>query len=150
MKSTYSYLITISGVAYWIFRIVVSLMSSLKLDFICEPYNTNVEIAILFLTIPCILLIIRRNVIASLLYFGMYGAYFGTLLYNDITATNADFISVVLNALGVIIPFLIFLDVAIQKSGIAPEKNESDWYYNNEKYDRKFDKRADRNEYKIK
>jgi len=121
----------------------------MKGEFICVPYNTSVEILILFLTIPCILGVIRRNRIIATLYFGMYGAYFGTVLYNDLTASTIDYFAVLMNALGIILPLLIFLDIIIQKSGIVPSNIESDWYYDNEKYDRQYDERADRNQYKI-
>lgn len=158
MKSLFSYLIVIVAVMYWIFRVIVSLFFSMKIDFICQPLNPTIEIAILFLTIPCIIFIIRRNLIATTLYFGMYAAYFGTILYNSLTNVSAeteslvftDATSIMISALGVIIPFLVFADVVIQKSRFhAPDRN-LDWYYENEKYDRQFDERADRNQYKIK
>lgn len=154
MNSMFSYLITMFAVIYWGFRVVVSLMGAMQLDFICQPVNANIEILILFLTIPCIVFIIRRNVIAATLYFGMYAAYFGTIVYQNFTATQSLDLSgsteLLLNSLGIIIPFLVFCDVMIQKSGIVPQNKGTDWYYENEKYDREFDERADRNQYKIK
>ena len=61
-----------------------------------------------------------------------------------------DSTSLIINALGVLIPFLVFFDVLIQKSRFHPTDRNTDWYYGNKKYDRKFDERADRNQYKIK
>lgn len=158
MKSLFSYFITILAVIYWGFRVAVSLMYSMGEDFICQPLNANLEIAILFLTIPSIIFIIRRNFIAATLYFGMYAAYFGTILFNSLTGvtveqevlTLTDSTSILINALGVIIPFLVFCDIAIQKSRFHPKDRNTDWYYENEKYDREYDERADRNHYKIK
>lgn len=157
MKSLFSYLITIAAVVYWAFRVVVSFMYAIGKDFICVPLDTNIEIAILFLTIPSIIFIIRRNLIAATLYFGMYAAYFGTILYNGLmgisatqeTLTFTDSTSLLFTALGIIIPFLVFCDIAIQKSRFNPGDRDTDWYYKNEKYERKFDERADRNQYKI-
>ena len=158
MKSLFSYLIVFVAVLYWVFRVVVSLFYSMQMEFICVPLNATIEIAILFLTIPSIIFIIRRNIIAATLYFGMYAAYFGTILYQDLTMVSAeteslamtDPITILISALGVIIPFLVFADVAIQKSRFHAPDRDTDWYYENEKYDRKFDERADRNQYKIK
>ncbi len=83
MKSLFSYLIVMIAILYWAFRVVVSLLYSMGQDFICQPFNSTIEIAILFLTIPSIIFIIRRNVIAATLYFGMYAAYFGTILFHS-------------------------------------------------------------------
>ncbi len=158
MKSLSSYLITIMAVFYWVFRVIVSLMYAVGKEFVCQPLDANLEIIILFLTIPCIILIIRRNLIVATLYFGMYAAYFGTILFNSLTGMPAetetwafsDGPSIIATALGVIIPLLIFLDVLIQKSRFHTPDRKTDWYYENEKYDREFDQRADRNQYKIK
>ena len=158
MKSLFSYLITIIAVIYWIFRIIVSLMFAMGKEFICQPLDANLEIIILFLTIPSIIFIIRRNLIAATLYFGMYAAYFATILWNSLTGMPAeaetlafsDVPSVFATALGVVIPLLVFLDVLIQKSRFHPADRNTDWYYENQKYDREYDERADRNQYKIK
>lgn len=159
MKSLSNYLITFSAIIYWAFRVIVSLMYSMGKEFICEPLNANLEIIILFLTIPSILFIIRRNVIGAILYFGMYTAYFGTIVYNNFVGISATGIeegvimnipNVIANLAGIIIPLCVLLDITIQKSRISPKERKSDWYFENEKYDRKYDSRADRNNYKIK
>lgn len=96
MKSLFSYLIVIMAVIYWGFRVVVSLLYAMGQEFICQPLNANLEIAILFLTIPSIIFIIRRNVVAATLYFGMYAAYFGTILLNSFANVSAEEESLVL------------------------------------------------------
>lgn len=158
MKSLFSYLIVILAIIYWGFRVVVSLLYAMGQEFICQPLNANIEIAILFLTIPSIIFIFRRNVVAATLYFGMYAAYFGTILYNSFGNVSAeteslvltDATSIMISALGIVIPFLVFADIILQKSRFHSADRDTDWYYENEKYDRKFDERADRNQYKIK
>ena len=53
--------------------------------------------------------------------------------------------------LGIIIPLLTFLDILVNKNRLSVSKDrEADWFYKNEKFDRDFDERADRNQYKIK
>lgn len=158
MKKLSSYLITIMAVMYWIFRIAVSLTYAMEVDFICRPLDPNVEILILFLTVPCFLFIVRRNLLWTTLYFCMYAAYFGTILFNSLTGMPAeaetwafaDLPSIVATGVGVLIPFLVLCDVAIGKSRFEPKDRDTDWYYGNKKYDREFDERADRNQYKIK
>ena len=158
MKSMFSYLITFFAVLYWAFRVVVSLMYSMGKDFICVPLNSNLEILILFLTIPSIIFIIRRNLVAATLYFAMYAAYFGTILYNSLTETLGtdmsmsinDTTSLLFTAIGVVIPFLVFLDIFIQRNRFNPTDRNTDWFYNNEQFDIKMDDRADTNQYKIK
>lgn len=158
MKSLFSYLIVMFAVMYWFFRVAVSLMYSMGQEFICQPLNETIEIAILFLTIPSIIFVIRRNIVAATLYFGMYAAYFGTILYNSLTGIPAsedplslnDTTAILFTALGVVIPLLVFLDIVIQKSRFQPKDRHTDWYYGNDKYDRQYDERADRNQYKIK
>lgn len=158
MKSLFSYLIVIMSIVYWGFRVVVSLLYAMGQEFICQPWNANLEIGILFLTIPSIIFIIRRNVVAATLYFGMYAAYFGTVLFESFGNVSAeaeslvltDSTSILISALGIVIPFLVFADIILQKSRFHAADRDTDWYYENEKYDRKFDGRADRNQYKIK
>lgn len=158
MKSLFSYLITFCAVIYWIFRVIVSLMYATGAEFICEPLNPTLEILILFLTIPSIIFIIRRNLIAATLYFAMYAAYFGTILYNSLSGVIGteealslnDTTAILFTALGVLIPFLVFLDIFIQRNRFSPKDRNTDWFYNNEQFDRKIDERADKNQYKIK
>lgn len=155
MLSIFSYLVTMFGIVFWIFRVIVSLMYSMSLDFFCQPLNANLEIVVLFATIPCMLFIIKRNIIAATIYFGMYGAYFGTALYeaimsiqeNGITVVNSS--NLIIVTLGVLIPFLTFIDILLNKNrrGHGGDKN-TDWFYTNEEFDREFDERADRNQYR--
>ena len=158
MKSLFSYLITFCAVIYWIFRVIVSLMYAQESEFICKPLNLTLEIIILFLTIPSIIFIIKRNIITATLYFAMYAAYFGTIVYNSLTVyfnsegamSFNDTTALLFNALGVLIPFLVFLDIFIQRNRFNPADRDTDWFYNNKEFDRNMDSRADTNQYKIK
>lgn len=153
--SLFSYLITIFSVVFWFFRAIVCLMASMQFDFICQPTNLNVEIALLFATIPCMFLIFKRNLIGATIYFGIYGAYFGTALYNVIMEIQATGVTLTETAnlvaicIGVIIPLLTFLDILINKNRrkFGADK-KTDWFYKNEQYDRKLDERADKNNYR--
>lgn len=159
MTSLFSYLITIFGVMFWFFRILVAYMDTTGASFICQPMNAQIEILILFLTVPCFILLFKRSLIGATLYMGMYTAYFGTAIYN--TVLNLTMVedgigmvagmNLVAAILGIIIPVLTFLDILFNKNRLSVSKDrEADWFYKNEKFDRDFDERADRNQYKIK
>ena len=50
--------------------------------------------------------------------------------------------------IGIIIPLLTFFDILLNKHRTAGKNvKKEDWFYANEEYDRKFDERADRNQY---
>ena len=90
------------------------------------------------------------------MYFVAYGLYFGTDLYNGvINIMNeqtglVDYASLFLSFIGVVIPFLTVMDIFLNKDrkGSTRDKN-TDWFYQNKDYDRKFDDRADKNQYKF-
>lgn len=152
----FSYLITIFSIVFWFFRAIVCLFFSMKMEWIFLPLNYNVEVALLFATVPCMIFVLKRNLIGATIYFGLYGAYFGTGLYNAIVeimksgatmTTGLDLFAIIL---GILIPLLTFLDILLNKNRrkFSADK-KTDWFYKDEKYDREFDKRADRNQYKI-
>lgn len=158
MRSLASYFIVIVAIIYWIFRVAISLMGAMEMDFICRPLDPNIEIAILFLTVICFIFIFRRSLKGATLYFCIHALYFGPILYNSLfgipveagTLAFSDLPSIVATALGVIIPFFVFMDILIDRTGLHPISKKTDWYYGNKKYDRELDDRADRNQYKIK
>jgi hypothetical protein len=148
---------------FWFFRAIVCLEASGKEEFIIVPLNLGLEIALLFATVPCFILIFKRNLIGATFYFGMYGAYFGTALYQsyeaymgmgEITVDNTfvvpNTVNLIVCAFGVIIPLLTFLDILVNKNrNRFNGDKKTDWYYKNSDYDRQYDERADRNQYKI-
>lgn len=152
-----SYFLTFLAVIFWIFRIFVAVMESINSEFICNTLNLGIEILIIFLSLPCLLLIIKRNLIGATLYLGMYGAYFGTALYNayfgidlneELQITNT--MSLISSVIGVIIPIFVFIDILFNKNRTNNSLNQkTDWYYNNDKFDREYDERADKNQYKL-
>ncbi len=156
MISLFSYLLTFIGVLFWVFRVLVTLFYQLEIEFFAIPLNVETEILVLFLTVPCLLLVIKRNIIGAAAYLALYGYYFGTSLYNSITSLQENGISlvsgsdVILLCIGVIIPLLTFCDILINKNRIGFHGDKkTDWFYNNKDFDRQFDERADRNQYKI-
>ena len=154
--SIYSYLLTILGIMFWIFRAVVTALYTCGTSFIVEPLNATWEIALVFASIPCVILVLKRNIIGAALYVAIYVSYFGTALYNSInhvanTLNVNGTIDLLMSIIGVVIPILTFIDILLNKNrkALVGGKNDTDWYYKNKDYDRQFDERADRNQYKI-
>jgi len=156
MFSLFSYLITFMAFLFWIFRIIVTVMFDWGKDFFATPLNEGLEIAVIFATLPCMILIIKRKIVGAAAYLGIYVAYFGTALYESIMNINesgitigsaANMMSVIV---GLVIAILVFIDVLFNKNRSLGKGNKAaDWFYTNEEYDRQFDERADRNQYRL-
>lgn len=156
MMSTVSYLITMAGGMFWVFRVIVALLNSMQKDFAIQPLNPTIEIILLFVTLICLVLVVKRKLVGALIYFVSYGLYFGTDVYNQITAITSgqtevtEYATLFVSILGVIIPLLTVLDIAINKDRKSASGNKkTDWFYGNEEYERKLDDRADKNQYKF-
>lgn len=156
MTSVFSYLITMFGGMFWIFRAIVAITYSLSIDFPVTPLNFTIEIILLFATLVCMIFIIKRNIIGALAYFVAYGFYFGTDLYNGIMniingqPVMSDYLTLFVSFIGVLIPFLTVMDIFLNKNRVGAAKDKkTDWFYKNKDYDRQYDERADRNQYKF-
>lgn len=154
--SLFSYLLTFFGIAFWFFRAIVTVLYQLDKEFFATPLNVNLEIIVLFATLPCIILVIKRNIVGAAAYLGIYAAYFGTALYEEVVEMQVSGITIINSsnllciAVGVIIPLLTFLDILFNKNRtLGKGTKKENWFYGDEKYDRKFDERADRNQYRF-
>ena len=156
MTSLFSYLLTFFGIMYWFFRAIATLLYQLDVDFFAQPINANIEILILFLSLPCMVLVIKRNIIGAAGYLGSYAAYFGTALYELIMASQETGLDIPSSAnlicicVGIILPLLTFFDILFNKNRtLGKGGKKEDWFYKNEKFDRESDERADRNQYRL-
>lgn len=154
----FSYMLTVFGVILWLFRSVVCALYTSGTDFIIQPLNVTFEIILVFATIPCIVLVFKRNIIGAACYMALYVSYFGTAIYNTMNNTvSADGLNVgnsldlAVSIIGIIIPVLTFFDILFNKhrKSVIGGKKSTDWYYKNKDFDRKLDERADKNQYKI-
>ena len=154
----FSYMITVWDILLWIFRIIVAVCYSSGIEFILEPLNLTIEILIIFATIPCLIFVLKRNIIGAACYLAIYVSYFGTVIYNTFNnidseegLTASGSLEIVVSIIGIVIPILTFLDVWLNKhrKSIVGGNKSTDWYYKNDEYDRKYDERADKNQYKI-
>lgn len=161
MKNFSSILLVMFMGMFWLFRIVVAFTYELGVDLGgIQPFNQTMEIILLFVVLLCMLLIIKRKMIGALIYLLAYGMYFGTNLLTGITtlATASSEISLssaglylntIISLFGIIIPVAILLDLLLDKNRKAhPKDKKTDWFYNNEQFDREIDERADKNNYR--
>lgn len=157
MRNFSTWLLACFIIMYWIFRIIVALMSQLHQEFFITPFNETIEIILLFVVLLCLVLIVKRKFFGALLYLLVYGMYFGTdvvskvsLLIEDASQVSlTDYTSLVISLIGIIIPVAVLLDLLADKNRKAHPKDEkTDWFYKNEQYDRKLDERADKNNYR--
>ena len=61
MTTLFSYLLTFLGVIYWFFRALVTVLYQMEIDFFAVPLNDTIEVIVLFATLPCLLLVIKRK-----------------------------------------------------------------------------------------
>ena len=70
MKNFSSWLIAMFAFMFWGIRLVGTVMTTLGNDFMFEPSNLAMEVALLFITFICICFLIKRRLWASLIYLG--------------------------------------------------------------------------------
>ena len=120
--SVLSYLLTFIGIIFWFFRAIVTLLFQLDRPFFATPLNVNIEIGVLFATLPCLIFVVKRNIVGAAAYFAIYGTYFGTALYNAIISANESGLNLInsmdmlCTLMGVLIPLLTFLDILFNKN----------------------------------
>ena len=147
-----SYMVNMFAIMFWLFRVYVALMISGGSEIPFTTPGIEMEIAVIFMTLISIFMIFRRNLIFASIYLGTYFAFFtyGIALMNGNISTNTQLLNAMLMILGILIALLNFLDVMFNKNRKGSTKdNKTDWFYATDKYEREFDERADRNQYKI-
>ena len=155
MKNLTTYLFVMFMAMFWVFRIVVAFCYNLGIDFITVPMDLNFEIVLLFLTLVAMILVIKRSVLGGVIYLIGNGLYFGTFIYNLIPIINSgatiqNYMDLMFAAIGIALPLFVLFDLLLDKNRkVHPVDKKTDWFYKNKDYDRKFDERADRNEYKF-
>ena len=122
MTSLFSYLLTFLAVIFWAFRAVVTVMFQLDNPLFAQPSNLNYEIIVLFLTLPCIVGVCKRNIVFAAGYLALYATYFGNTLYlvvqnaTDVGITLINSADMLCTVMGIIIPLLIFFDILLNKN----------------------------------
>ena len=155
MKKFSTWMLVMVMVMFWVFRVIVAVMPEFGTTLGgIAPLNQNLEIILSFVILVCIVLIVRRKLIGALIYLLAYGMYFGVDVINNIqTVLNGASMETALNVfisiIGIILPIAVLADLLLDKGRKAnPKDKKTDWFYNNEQFDRKLDERSDKNNYR--
>ena len=156
MKSLASWLLTIFMVMFWLFRAVITVVDAVGGEMGFPIPNSSIEVILLFITLPLIVLVVKRIALAGLAYLIAYGFYFGTEIYKIIMPVlegeqigNNQLMNLFISTLAITLAFCVLADLVINKNrGNKLGDKKTDWFFKGEEYDRQFDERADRNNYK--
>lgn len=149
-------------VIFWLFRAVVALCTQYSIDLMgIVSYNFSFEVIISFITIICIVLVVKRKMVGSLIYLVIYGAYFGEHLVENLiplfqgqASLTIDLsMNLIVDIIAIFLAIFAVIDMLVDKGRkINPSDGKTDWYFKNEKYDEELkarDDREDKNEYKF-
>lgn len=156
MKKMSTYLLVMIMGLFWIFRIIVAITDSMGISIGFSMPNVTVEVILLFVTIFLIILVYKRRIIGILGYLFMQLAYFGpSLVTNMMTITSSEdvpalaYSDTLAAVLAIGIAFAVLIDYLLDKNRQNhPKDKKTDWFYQNEEYDRKRDDRDDKNQYR--
>ena len=85
MRRFSTWMLVMFMVLFWILRVVITLMTELKMDLMgIVPMNKSIEIILLFVALLCIVLVVKRKWIGSVIYLIAYVGYFGTDFFQNI------------------------------------------------------------------
>ena len=82
MKNFSSWLIAIFALMFWGFRLVGTVLYSIGSNFLFAPSDMTMEIILLFITFICICFIIKRKLLAALIYLVCHFIYYGPTFIN--------------------------------------------------------------------
>lgn len=155
MKNFSTWMIVMFCIMFWAVRLIATFTSSVGIEFIIKPMDFKLEIPLLFISFLCICFVMKRRVIPAIIYLIAHGAYYGVYLYDNINniMTNQlqidNALEVSSSFIGIILPILALLDLLYEKNKSSHYKDKkTDWFYADEKFDRKLDSRADKNNYR--
>lgn len=154
-KTMSHYLIIMFMVMLLIFRFIVLFTTVLGIEFPVVSSNENIEIAMLFITLLSIILFTKTKLSGAILYlassFIYYGPEFIRLLPTALNgAVSMDIaVQILVLMIELVIPiFAFFILLYDKKQEKNPVDKKTDFFYKNEAYDRKYDERADKNNYR--
>lgn len=156
MKNVGSYLLVFFMVMFGVFRLIVALTGTMGWEFPIQPINQNFEVILLFVTLLCIILVVKRKLLGGIIYLIGYGMYFGVDIFNTLkslmngaTIELTQYVTIFMSFIGVVLPICVVFELLLDKNRKEhPVDKKTDWFYKNEQFDRKMDERADKNNYR--
>lgn len=154
MKTFANYLTVVFMGMFWIFRVIVAYMAGNEISFAVAPLNLTVEIILLFISLICIVFVIKRELIGGVIYLVANFGYYGVYLYNSVLpiikgnqVTVANGLNSFISLVAVILSIVVVMDLLSDKTKKRADK-QTEWFYDNKDLDRKLDDRADKNQYR--
>ena len=154
MKTMSNYLIIMLTILLLIFRLVVFITASMEIEFVVKPINMDNELALIFVMLFCTILISKNKLSGAIILTVASIAYYGPSLLGQITGLSSGVsldsaMQMVVSMLCIVIPIFAFFIIAFAKEQEKrPVDKKTDFFYKTDKYDREYDERADRNNYK--
>jgi len=155
MRTMSNYLIIMLTVMLFIFRLIVVFTTTMGMEFIVQAINADYEIALLFVMIISIILMSKNKLSGAIILVLASLAYYGPSLFEQITylfasSASADMImQTVISLTCVMIPIFAFFIIAFAKEQEKrPVDKKTDFFYKTDRYDRQYDERADKNNYR--
>lgn len=159
MRSFSSWLLVMFMGMFWLFRVAVAFQAQYEQEFGgFIAFDLKTEVILLFVAILCIILFLRRSLIGGIIYLVSYGYYFGGYIFQKIiplamsseeTMDMTTMQNGLVAGIAVVIAFCVFFDLVVNKIRKRDPKDvKTDWFFKNSQYDRKFDERADKNQYR--
>ena len=119
MRNFTTWLIVIFGFMFWGFRVVAAVAASTGMEFMIKPMDIMVEIPVLFISFMCICFIIKRKILAAVIYLVTHGIYYGVFLYQNINTimygqvTEENYISIFFFFIGILLQILYLLHLML-------------------------------------
>ena len=154
MRTMANYLIIMLTVVLFIFRLIVVITATMGIEFMIQPLNVNYELGLLFVMIICIILMSKNKLSGAVILSIASIAYYGPTLLGQITGLSTGVninsaLEAVVSLACVIIPIFAFFIIAFAKEQEKrPVDKKTDFFYKGDTYDRKYDDRADKNNYR--
>lgn len=158
MKNLSSWLLTMFMFMFLVFRVAVAFQAQYEKDFGgFIAFDFTIEVVLLFVVILCMILFLRRKLLGGIIYLVAYGYYFGGYLLTNVIplliSSEPMGASVLQNsmaaAIGIVLAIGVFFDLVVARVRKRdPKDKKTDWFFQNEQYDRKMDERADKNQYR--
>ena len=155
MRTMANYLIIMLTIILFVFRLVVVFTTTMEMDFMVQSINVDYEIALLFVMLLSIVLMTKNKLLGPIILTVASLIYYGPDLLSKINLMATTTISaeaalqIVISMACVIVPIFAFFIIAFAKEQEKrPVDKKTDFFYKNEAYDRKYDERADRNNYR--
>lgn len=156
MRTMSHYLIIMLSIILFVFRLIVVFTTTMGIEFGITALNVNLEIGLLLVMIICIILMARSKLSGAVILLVFSIAYYGADILEKFTYISQGGIlsmdialQLVVSIVCVLVPVFAFFIIAFAKEQEKrPVDKKTDFFYKNEAYDRKYDERADRNNYR--